>query len=132
MADLTSTPRWMRWTGMTLSVLPSLMLLASGAMKVARAPQIVEGLGKLGYPEHLVRPIGLLEIACTLLYLVPQTAVLGALLLTGYLSGAVATHVRVSDSPLMVVSLAVVLWAGLFLRDERLRALLPLRRRHAA
>jgi DoxX-like family len=121
-------PRWMRWLGLALSALPVLMLLMSATMKLTQNPKMVAlWTPKFGYPESLMLPIGLLELTCAIVYLIPQTAVLGAILVTGYLGGAVATHVRVSDAFLIPLSLGVFAWAGLFLRDPRLRALLPLR-----
>jgi DoxX-like protein len=92
----------------------------------------VQGTTQLGYPGHLIRGIGIIELVCLALYVIPQTAVLGAILLTGYLGGAVATHVRV-ESPLFShilfpVYVALLIWGGLYLRDDRLRALIPLRR----
>lgn len=115
------------WTGRVLSTLPVLMLLMSACMKFARPPEVVEGMSKLGYSVDLAVPLGIVELACTIIYVVPQTAVLGAILLTGYLGGATATHVRVGDPWFGPVVFGVVLWLGLYLRDARLRALLPLR-----
>jgi len=117
------------WAGRFLSALPVLLLLLSGVMKLAKPPAVVEGFARLGYPESLALGIGILEIACTVLYVIPRSSVLGAILLTGYLGGATATHVRVGDPFFAPVVLGVLLWAGLFLRDDRLRALLPLRSR---
>lgn len=116
------------WTGRVLSTLPVLMLLMSAGMKFARPPEVVDGFAKLGYSVDLAVPLGIVEIACTIIYIVPQTAVLGAILLTGYLGGATATHVRVGDPWIAPMILGVLVWAGLYLRDARLRALLPLRR----
>lgn len=115
------------WTGRVLSTLPVLLLLFSGVMKVMRAAPVLEGFPKLGYPEGLAVGIGVLELVCTALYVWPRTAVLGAVLLTGYLGGATATHVRVGEPFIAPVILGVLLWGGLYLRDARLRALLPLR-----
>ncbi len=116
------------WTGRVLSTLPVLMLIMSGAMKLSGSTQVVEFfVGKFGYPQSTLLWIGVLELACTLLYLIPRTAVLGAILLTGYLGGAIATHVRVSDAFLGPLVLGVLVWAGLYLRDERIRGLMPLR-----
>jgi hypothetical protein len=120
----------MLWTGRVLSALPVVALLLSASMKLSHAPQFVEmWTGKLGFSEGSLTGVGLLEIACVLLYAIPRTSVLGAVMLTGYLGGAIATHVRIGDpgltTPLM---LGVLAWAGLFLRDERVRALMPLRR----
>lgn len=114
------------WTGRIISVLPAFLLLFSGAMKLAKPPEVIEGFGKLGWPEEYALGLGILEIVCTLLYLIPWTSVLGAILLTGYLGGAIATHVRLGDFAIVVqVILGVCLWLGLYLRDKRLRALLP-------
>src|SRR6187397_1579361 len=116
------------WVGRVLSALPVLMLTFSAVMKFSRSPQVMEGfVGKFGYPEGTLLPIGVVELICALLYAVPRTSVLGAILLTGYMGGATATHVRVSDPWFMAVLLGVVAWAGLYLREPRLRALLPLR-----
>lgn len=117
------------WTGRVLSTLPALMLLMSAGMKFARPPEVVEGMGKLGYAPELALPLGIVELVCTIIYIVPQTAVLGAILLTGYLGGATATHVRVGDPWFAPVILGVVLWLGLYLRNARLQVLLPLRRK---
>lgn len=115
------------WTGRVLSTLPVLMLLMSAAMKFMRPPDVVKGFAQLGYPERLALPLGILELACTIVYVIPRTSVLGAILLTGYLGGAIATHVRVGEPFVIPVVLGVVIWVGLLLREGRLRALLPLR-----
>ena len=116
------------WIGWIMSVLPCLMLLFSAAMKFARPPEVLQGFTHLGWPTSSALPLGILEVACTLTYLVPQTAVLGAILLTGYLGGAIATHARLGEGFLMPVLFGVMIWGGIFLRDPRLRALIPLRR----
>lgn len=117
------------WTGRILSALPVLMMLMSAVMKFMKPAPVVETfISKLGYPESTLVPIGVLELACVVLYAIPQTAVLGAVLVTGYLGGAIATHVRVGDPFIPPLVLGVLAWAGLYLRDERLRALLPLRK----
>ncbi len=116
------------WAGRVVSTLPVLMLLMSGVMKLVKPAPVVEGFTKLGYPEGLALGIGVLELVCTALYILPRSSVLGAILLTGYLGGATATHVRVGDSFLAPVLLGVLVWGGLYLRDERLRALLARRR----
>lgn len=126
-AQVTFTSNKMLWMGRVVSALPVLLLLFSAAMKLAKPPAFIEGFAHLGYAEHLALSIGILEIVCTLLYLIPQTSILGAILLTGYLGGATASHVRVGDPFLTTVFLGVLVWLGLFLRDSRLRALLPLR-----
>lgn len=113
--------------GWVLTILPSLMFLFSAATKFIKPAGMMDGLKHVELPEKLVTPIGVIELVCVLLYLFPRTAVLGAVLLTGYLGGAILTHFRVSDpSYFMPLVLGIVVWLGLFLRDARVRALLPL------
>jgi len=133
-SDARSTPlsKGSLWTGRIMTGLPALFLLIDAVGKLVKPAPVVEGTVQLGYPESVLLGLGIVLLACTILYLIPQTAVLGAILLTGYLGGAVATHVRVG-SPLFshilfAVYVAVLIWGGLYLRDERLRALIPLRR----
>ena len=122
------SPR-MLWTGRILSALPVLMLLFSAVMKLAQPAPVLQEFGRLGYQENVILGLGILELVCTVIYLIPRTAVLGAILLTGYLGGAIATHVRVGDpiTNYAPVVLGILLWGGLYLRDERVRALIPLR-----
>ena len=118
------------WTGRVLSALPALFLLFDGAMKLVKPDFVVEATVRLGYPESVIIPLGVVLLACTVLYLVPGTSVLGAILLTGYLGGAVATHVRHEDTAfeiLFPVVVGALLWGGLVLRDRRLRSLVPWR-----
>lgn len=115
------------WVGRVLSALPTLMLLGSAAAKLSHAQPIVENFAKFGYPEPTLVPIGVVELLCAVLYAVPRTAVLGAVLVTGYLGGAVATHVRVGEPFFAPFILGVIVWGGLYFRDPRVRALLPLR-----
>jgi len=116
------------WAGRIISTLPVLLLLFSATLKLASPPGVVEGFKKFGYPEELIRVLGAVELTCTVIYLIPRTSVLGAVLLAGYLGGATATHVRVEDPHFIMPFLAgVLVWLGLFLREPRLRALLPLR-----
>jgi hypothetical protein len=117
----------MFWTGWLLTILPTLMLLMSAGFKFAMPGYKPEGAPDIGWEAGLVFKLGVLELICTLLYLFPRTAVLGAILLTGYLGGATATHVRIHDPFFMPVILGVLLWLGLFMRDSRVRAILPLR-----
>jgi hypothetical protein len=115
--------------GWIISALPALMLLVSGVMKLVKPQAVVKEFVRLGYdfPRHPLG-IGILEIACTIIYLIPRTSVLGAILVTGYLGGAVATHVRIGDpSYFMPIIPGVLFWLGLYLREPRLRALVPLR-----
>ena len=123
--------RKMLWTGRIISALPVLFLLMDGVMKLVKPAMVVDATVQLGYRETVIVPLGFVLIACTVLYAIPRTSVLGTILLTGYLGGAVATHVRVGEGPFPVlfpVILGVLLWGGLWLRDARLRALIPLRR----
>ena len=116
------------WAGRVLSALPALFLLVDAAMKLVKPAPVVEATVALGYPESVIRGLGIVLLACTILYVIPRTAVLGAILLTGYLGGAVATHVRVGAGAFPValpVILGALLWGGLYLRNERLRSLVP-------
>lgn len=124
----TSPSKGQLWGGRVASALPALGLLMSAGMKLSHNPKIVENFAHLGYPESTITPIGVAELLCVILYLVPQTSVLGAILATGYLGGAVATHVRAGEGFAAPVVLGVLVWLGLFLRDPRLRELVPLRR----
>ena len=117
----------MLWAGHIISALPVLMLLFSGVMKLVKPASVVEGFVRLGYPESLALGIGIVELACVVVYVIPRTSVLGAILLTGYLGGATATHVRIGEPFFAPIVLGVLVWGGLFLCDARLRALLPLR-----
>lgn len=119
------------WIGRTLSGLAAVFLLLDSAMKVVKAAPAVKGTVELGYPESAVTGIGVALLVSTILYLIPRSAILGAILLTGYLGGAVASQVRVENPlfsyTLFPVYVAVFVWLGLFLRDAGLRALVPLR-----
>jgi hypothetical protein len=131
LTDTVSTSKPMLWTGRIVSAVLSLFLLFDSAMKFVKPAIVVETTVKLGYSESLIPVLGIVLLACTVAYVIPQTSVLGAILLTGYLGGAVASHLRAGD-PLFAVFFPVVfgmlVWGGLFLRDARLRALIPLRR----
>jgi len=132
MASATQTApvsKKMLWAGRIVSAPPVLMLLFSAVMKFTNAPALAEGFAHLGYDTRLALGLGILELTCTLIYVVPRTSVLGAILLTGYLGGATATHLRVGDPFYLPVILGVFVWGGLFLREGRLRALIPLRGR---
>lgn len=118
--------KWMGRIGWVLSVLPCLMLLFSGGAKLSGMPGLAEGFTHLGLPVGLAVPLGVVELTCTLIYLFPRTAVLGAILLTGYLGGAMEAHLRIGEPWVQQCLLGVVLWGGLFLRDRRVRELLPL------
>ena len=120
------------WAGRSISALVVLFLLLDSAVKLMKLPPAVEGTARLGYPVSLVLPIGIVLLICVVLYVIPSTSVVGAILLTGYLGGAVASNVRVGNPLfgyiLAPVYVAVLLWAGLPLRDDRLRAPVPLRK----
>jgi hypothetical protein len=121
------------WTGRVLTGLSVAFLLFDATLKVLRRAPAVEGTIALGYPASTVLGIGLAELACVALYVVPRTSFLGAILLTGYLGGAIATHVRVGNPlfshVLFPVYVALLIWGGLYLRDERVRALVSVRSR---
>ena len=117
--------------GRAISALPVLFLAFDAVFKFTEAPAVIDSMTQLGWSMNVALGIAIVELVCLALYLVPRTSVLGAILLTGYLGGAIATHVRV-DNPLFShvlfpVYVAVLLWGGLYLREARLRALVPLR-----
>lgn len=127
---LCSVSKGVLWTGRVLSFLPALFLLFDGAMKLVKPEPVVKATVELGFSENVILPLGVVLLLCTVLYLVPPTAVLGAILLTGYLGGAVATHVRAGHGAfqtLFPVIFGALLWGGLVLRDRRLRSLVPWR-----
>ena len=117
----------MLWVGRIMSALPVLLLLFSAGMKLMKPHGLEEGFAHLGYPMSLALGLGILELVCTVVYVIPRTSILGAILLTGYLGGATATHLRIGDPFFPPVIVGVLVWGGLFLRDQRLRALIPLR-----
>src|SRR5262245_16877059 len=126
-----AAPRWMRWLGFTLSGPVILFMLIDATMKLMQLPIVLETTEQIGWPVSSAVPLGIVLLLCTALYAFPLTSVLGAILLTAYLGGTVATHARIG-SPLFShmlfgVYLGVMLWAGLYLRDERVRALIPYR-----
>ena len=123
-----------RWSGRALSGLVILFLLLDGGMKLLPLQIVTETMDKMGYgaSDGLARSLGIITIVCTVLYSIPPTSILGAILLTGYLGGAIASHVRI-DSPLFSHTLfgfylGLMVWGGLWLRDRNLRSLIPFRR----
>jgi hypothetical protein len=131
-AQFTPVSRGRLWTGRIMSALPALFLFVDSVGKLVKPAPVVEGTVQLGYPESVLLVLGIVLLTCTVLYVIPRTAVFGAILLTGYLGGAIATHVRVGSPlfshTLFPVYVALLIWGGLYLRDDRLRALIPLRR----
>ncbi len=118
------------WTGRVLTALAALFLLFDGAMKIVKPTFVIEATVGLGYSESVIVPLGVILLVSTLLYLIPQTSILGAILLTGYLGGAVASHVHHRDGLFEMVFPAIfgaLVWGGLVLREVRLRTLLPWR-----
>ena len=118
------------WAGRIISALAALFLLFDGVMKLVKPAFVIEKTIELGYREDVIVGLGIVLTACTVLYVIPRTSVLGAILLTGYLGGAVATHLRVGDPIFPIVFpviCGVLIWGGLYLRDDRLRSLVPLR-----
>jgi DoxX-like family len=125
-AQVTAKSKGKIWAGRIISGLMILFLLFDASIKVIKAAPAVEGTVRLGYPAGVIVPLGIVLLICVALYAIPRTAVLGAILLTGYLGGATATQVRVEDPWfLFPVGIGVLVWGGLFLRDDRLRSLIP-------
>jgi hypothetical protein len=119
------------WIGRVLSILMSLFMLLDGVMKLFKPEFVVKATTELGYPETVIVPLGIVLLASTVLYIIPPTVVLGAILLTGYLGGAVASHLRAGDDwfpVLFPAVLGVLIWLGLYLRDPRIRAIAPIRK----
>jgi hypothetical protein len=117
------------WIGRALSLLPALFMLHSSGNKLFSTPFVTEMMAGIGYPQHLTLGFGIVLLACVVLYLVPRTSILGAVLLTGYLGGAIAAEIRVGAPlflPLFLLALGLMIWGGLYLRDYRLRVLMPL------
>ena len=116
------------WVGRGLAVLITLLLLFSAAMKFVNNAEVKEGIAHLGIPERMLIPLGILEAACAILFLIRPVAVLGTVLLTGYLGGAICTHWRVGDPFWPQILLALVVWLAMYLREPRLKEVLPVRR----
>ncbi len=115
------------WVGRGISLLVSLAFLMSGVMKLKGGEELTKGMAHLGLPDSMVLPLAFLELSCAVIYMIPATAVLGAVLLAGYMGGAICTHWRVGDPFITQIVLGVLVWLGLYLREDRLRGLLPLR-----
>lgn len=129
MQSTTATSKTMLWTGRVMSALPVLLILLGSVMKLMKLPSVLEGFARAGIPERLIVPVGLIELLCVVVYLIPRTSVLGAILMTGLLGGATITTLRIGDPTWpMPVILGMMAWGGLYLRDRRLRELIPFRR----
>ncbi len=115
------------WVGRVISFLVSAMFLMSAVMKFRGGPEMEEGLKHMGLPASMVVPLGILELVCVVIYMLPPTAVLGAILLTGYLGGAICTHWRVGDAFVIQSILGVAVWLGIYLREDRLWKVVPVR-----
>jgi len=116
------------WTSRLLSALPVLFVLLGSVLKLMKTASVIQGFAQAGVPARLIVPVGLIELTCVVVYLVPSTSVLGAILLTGLLGGATVTTLRIGDPTYpMPILLGMMAWGGLYLRDRRLRALIPLR-----
>jgi len=120
------------WVGRGISVLVSLVFLMSAFMKLKGGAEVMQGMAHLGLPESLILPLAILEVSCVVIYLIPATSILGAILLTGYIGGAICTHWRVGDPFFIQIALGIVVWLGLYLRENRLKALIPLRTRQVS
>jgi hypothetical protein len=118
----------MLWTGRILSALPIVFIVVSGIAGLLKPEMISEGMSQLGYSMSLGLKITIIELIFIVTYLIPRTSVLGAILMTAYLGGATASHLRVGQSPFIAILVAVLLWGGLYCRDARLRSLIPLRK----
>ena len=116
------------WGGRVIAALIGLVFLFSAFMKIKGGPELAEGIQHLGLPESMMVPLAILEAACAVIYLVPATAVVGAILLTGFLGGAICTHWRVGDPFLIQIVLGILIWLALYVRESRLKALIPLRK----
>lgn len=116
------------WAGWVATALAAFPFIPSAIMKLAAGSQVMEGMAHLGLPASLVTPLGILELLCVVLYLIPMTTILGAVLLTGYIGGTIVTHLRVGESVFFQIGLGLFIWLGPYLREPRLHTLLPLRR----
>ena len=125
-------PKWMSKIGWAMSGLMIAFLIFDSVSKLVLERHVVEATTMIGYPLDTIRPLGVICLVCTALYAIPRTSILGAILLTGYLGGAIASKVRIEDplfsSVLFGVYFGILVWGGLYLRNQRLRALIPLRR----
>ena len=115
------------WAGRVISGLIALLLTMSAVMKLMGGAEVMEGFARMGLPESLRVPLGILEFSCVAIYLIPATSVAGAILLTGYIGGAIVTHLRIGEPIYVQIALGMLIWLGLYLREQRLKTLIPLR-----
>ncbi|MGA2948637.1 MAG: DoxX family protein [Candidatus Sulfotelmatobacter sp.] len=125
--ETTPASKKMLWAGRVLSSLPVLLFAFTATFCLLNPAAAAQGFAHYGYPDGAMLPITFVELACAIVYAIPRTAVLGAILMTGYLGGATATHARVGEPFYLPIIVGIVVWLGLFLRDARLRALIPVR-----
>jgi len=123
-----AAPRKIVWVGRGISILVSLVFLLSAALKLKGGPELQKGMAHAGLPETMVVPLAILEITCVVVYLIPATSVLGAILLAGFVGGAICTHWRVGDPFAVQIVLGLLVWLGLYLREDRLKPLIPFRK----
>ena len=116
------------WVGRIISILVALLFVLSALMKVNGGAVVTQGMAHLGLPESMRLPLAVVEFSCAVVYLIPATAVLGAILLTGFIGGAMCTHWRIGEPIFMHIALGILVWLGLYLREDRLKALIPVRR----
>jgi hypothetical protein len=114
------------WAGRVISVLVVFPFIMSAMMKFNPTPEVLQGMSHLGLPETLLFRLGIIELLCVIIYLIPQTVILGAILLTGYVGGTIITHLRVEENVFVQVTLGLLIWLGIYLREPRLREILPL------
>ncbi|NOT95617.1 MAG: DoxX family protein [Nitrospira sp.] len=120
-------PIKLMWAGRVISGLIALLLTMSAVMKLMGGAEVMEGFARMGLPESLRVPLGILEFSCVAIYLIPATSITGAILLTGYIGGAIVTHLRIGEPIYVQIVLGMLIWLGLYLREQRLKALIPLR-----
>jgi hypothetical protein len=125
-AQATPVPKAGLWTGRVISILVILFLTFDAVIKLMRIAPVLQAFAKLGFSDSFAVPIGVLLLVCTAIYAIPRTSILGAILLTGYLGGATCTHLRAGEPFYFPIVFGVLVWAGLFFRDDRVRKLIPL------
>ena len=126
--EISKYPMKIVWAGRAATIITALPFVPSAIMKLTVNPKVLEGMSHFGLPESLILPLGILELLCVVAYLIPMTTVLGAILLTGYVGGAILTHLRVGETVYFQIALGLLIWLGPYLREPRLHELLPLRR----